>query len=109
MVGLCCVEQRLPQPMGSPGGERSFMDLSFLQLGSDLKKIKSKIEWCVDGLIPFESVTLLTGRGGIGKTWCMLQLASAVSKGEKFLGLNVKQMPVFYIDFENSLPVIIDR
>ena len=68
-----------------------------------------KIEWVIDKLIPKESITLLHGRGGIGKTWITLTLAHAVSKGLSFMGLDTVKLPVVYVDYENSFPVLVER
>ena len=67
------------------------------------------VEWIVDKLIPKQSITLFHGRGGIGKTWLSLVLAHAVSKGMPFMGLDTVQCPVVYVDYENSLPVLVER
>jgi|Deesub1362A_J573_1020465.scaffolds.fasta_scaffold00319_16 5S rRNA maturation endonuclease (ribonuclease M5)/archaellum biogenesis ATPase FlaH len=88
---------------------KEYNPLTFLKKGSDLIKMDYKVEWVVDKLIPRQSITLLHGKGGIGKTWLSLILADAVSRGTSFMGLPVKKMLVVYIDFENSLPVLVDR
>jgi hypothetical protein len=80
-----------------------------LILGADLKQKECVVEWLLDKLIPEQSITLLSGRGGIGKTWLAIALADAISKGFDFLGMKTKRVPVYYVDFENSLPVLIER
>ncbi len=80
-----------------------------LQLGKVLKNQDVKVEWLVDRLIPKGSITLLTGRGGIGKTYLSLQIAKAVSKGQPFMGMKTMKMPVTYVDYENALAVLIER
>lgn len=83
---------------------------NFLVRGSDL--INSDIEddeWIIDKLIPQQSITLLHGKGGVGKTWLSIRLADAVSRGIPFMDLVTKRMPVVYVDFENSLPVLTKR
>jgi hypothetical protein len=80
-----------------------------LILGADLKQKECVVEWLLDKLIPEQSITLLSGRGGIGKTWLAIALAAAISKGFDFLGMKTKCVPVYYVDFENSLPVLIER
>lgn len=84
-------------------------DTSFLKKGSELILLESNIQWVVDRLIPKHSITLLHGKGGIGKTWLSLIIANAVSKGIPFMGLNTQSMPVILVDFENSLSVLTDR
>jgi archaellum biogenesis ATPase FlaH/5S rRNA maturation endonuclease (ribonuclease M5) len=83
--------------------------LFFLRKGSELLNLGCSIEWVTDKLIPKQSITLLHGKGGIGKTWLSLIIADSVSKGIPSIGLTTQQMPVIYIDFENSLPVLVDR
>ncbi len=83
--------------------------LSIMRTGSELQKVECTVGWVWDKQVPERSITLLSGKGGIGKTWLVLGLADAVSRGVPFLGLETKQMPVYYIDFENSLPVLVDR
>ena len=83
--------------------------LKALILGSELRKMECKVTWLLDKLIPEQSITLLSGRGGIGKTWLMLGIADAISRGINFLGVTTKKVSVYYIDFENSLPVLIER
>jgi len=86
-----------------------FDPLSILKKGSYLMTLDIHVEWVVDKLIPQQSITLLHGRGGIGKTWITLVLAHAVSKGIPFMGLETVQCPVVYVDYENSLPVLVER
>jgi len=83
--------------------------LSFLKRGSDLQTLECSIEWAVDRLLPKQSITLLHGKGGIGKTWVSLIMADVISRGSKFMGLDTQKMPVVFVDFENSLPVLVDR
>ena len=80
-----------------------------LKKGSDLRTLDCTIEWLIDNLLPKQSITLLHGRGGIGKTWLSLIIADCISKGLQFMALNAQTMPVVFIDFENSLPVLVDR
>jgi 5S rRNA maturation endonuclease (ribonuclease M5) len=79
--------------------------VSFLKKGSDLIDLECHIEWIVDRLVPKQS----HGRGGIGKTWISLILANAISKGIPFMDLSTQAMPVTFTDFENSLPVLVER
>ena len=66
-------------------------------------------EWVVDKLIPKGGITLLYGRGGIGKTWLTLQMCKAIANGEPFCGLKTKKCPVIYVGFEDPLSVISKR
>jgi hypothetical protein len=77
--------------------------------GTALQSLKVETAWSVEKLVPARSITLLHSPGGLGKTWFSLGLANAVSRGEPFLGLATNRRPVCYIDFENPLPLLIDR
>jgi archaellum biogenesis ATPase FlaH len=80
-----------------------------LKKGSDLMNLECKVEWIIDKLLPKQSITLLHGKGGIGKTWISLILGNAVSKGISFMDLPTELTPVIFVDFENSLPVLVER
>ncbi|MFH0775350.1 MAG: AAA family ATPase [bacterium] len=75
----------------------------------DLLTLDIRTEWLVERLIPKNSITLLFGRGGIGKTWLTLQMGCAIAKGESFCGLSTNQTPVYFVDFENPLEVLKER
>jgi archaellum biogenesis ATPase FlaH len=87
----------------------NFDPSSVLLKGSDLINLDIKVEWLIDKLIPKESITILHGKGGIGKTWLSLVVAEAVSKGNRFMDLESMKVPVVFVDFENSLPVLVER
>lgn len=59
-------------------------------------------KWVVEGLIPYNGSTLLTGKFKSGKSTLMLNLIQAVTSGADFLGtFNVpKPMNVAYVDME---------
>jgi len=86
-----------------------FDPLLVLKKGSELLCLDIQVEWIVEKLIPKQSITLLHGRWGIGKTWLSLILAHVVSKGLPFMGLDTIQCPVVYVDYENSFPVLVER
>lgn len=63
-------------------------------------------KWFVEGLIPDGEVSLLTGKGGIGKTLLSQQLLVSVAMGLPFLGRDTAQarcMGVFCEDNEDVL------
>lgn len=80
-----------------------------LKTGSELQALDVDIEWLIEGLIPEKAITMLHGRGGLGKTFLCLQLGKAVAENQNFLSLQTKKTGVVYIDYENSLPLLIDR
>ncbi|MEI6126709.1 MAG: AAA family ATPase [Pseudomonadota bacterium] len=77
--------------------------------GKELRKMTVTIRWAVDGLLPLDGITLLPGAGGVGKTYLCMALAESVSKGSPFMGLHTNKRPVVFIDFENPLPVLVER
>jgi hypothetical protein len=80
-----------------------------LMSGAALQVLEIESEFTVEKVVPSRSITLLSSMGGGGKTFFGLGLANAVSRGEPFLGLMTKRRPVCYIDFENPLPLLVDR
>lgn len=88
-------------------GEQSLWDS--LPTGADLQNMDLHVEWIVEGLVPKQSITTLAGKGGTGKTYLMMGLMDAVTKGEPFLGLVTQQTDALLVDFENSLPVDVER
>jgi archaellum biogenesis ATPase FlaH len=80
-----------------------------LKKGIDLQKLDIKVEWIIDNILPKQSITLLHGRGGIGKTWLSLQIGEAVSNGKFLFGHSTQRIPVYYIDLENSFPMLVER
>jgi hypothetical protein len=75
----------------------------------EISQMEIRVDWAVKNLIPKESITLLHSIGGVGKSYLMYGVAKAVAEGEPFFGLDVMRMNVYYIDFENPLPEIVDR
>ncbi|KAB2836209.1 MAG: AAA family ATPase [Candidatus Brocadia sp.] len=80
-----------------------------LRIGAELQVLDLPISWAVKGLVPQQAITLLSARGGMGKTILSISIADAITKGIPFLGLETTEMPVVYIDFENSLPTLCER
>jgi len=57
----------------------------------------------VDGMVPDQSVTLLSGDGGVGKSLLALQLAAATAAGTSWLGLPVRKGRALYLSAEDGL------
>lgn len=55
----------------------------------------------VEGFIPGQAAILLSGPGGDGKSFAMLDLAVCVARGVPWLGLDARQCPVLIFDLEN--------
>ena len=68
-----------------------------------------EIEWLIDKVLPKQAISLLFGKGGIGKTWLALQLSRAIAEGMPFLGFDSQKTTVVYINFEDPLSVLKKR
>ena len=88
---------------------KAFDPAAVLMPGRAIQVLQLEAEWAVEKLVPARSITVLHSPGGLGKTWFSLALANAVSCGGPFLGLKTKLGPVCYIDFENPLPLLVER
>lgn len=88
-------------------GEDSLLLL--LEPWDEIRKLDIKVEWLVDRLIPKESVTVIHGRGGVGKTWLALDMARNIGNGTPFAGHASLKTPVIYVDLENPLSVLSTR
>ena len=66
-----------------------------------LKPIKPR-EWLVENFIPMEHVTLLYGDGGEGKSLLALQLLFSVVTGKKWMNLDVRHGPAYYLSCEDD-------
>ena len=80
-----------------------------LETWNHIRGLEVKIEWIVDRLIPKESITILFGKGGIGKTWLIMDIARCIGSGIDYLGYKAQQAPVIFIDFENPIAVLNTR
>jgi putative DNA primase/helicase len=74
-----------------------------------IQSLDIKVEWVVDRLIPKESISVIFGKGGIGKTWLLMDISRCIGSGIPFMGLDTIKTPVIYIDFENPLAVLNER
>ena len=81
----------------------------YLKTGRELQTLDLKTEYLAPGLIPAQAITVNHCLGGGGKTWLALQGAKAISTGSDFFSIPTMKRPVVYIDFENPLPMLIDR
>lgn len=60
--------------------------LSQFSLGEILTTDYPTTEWLVNGLIPNQGITCITGKPGVGKSFLTLYLAQMIASGESFLG-----------------------
>ena len=89
--------------------DKSAEILNKLETWNDIKKLSIEIEWIVDRIIPKEGITIIFGKGGIGKTWLVLDLARCIGLGIPYLGYDTARSKVVFVDFENPLTVLKDR
>ena len=92
-----------------PGGPIALDLNTYLPTFKDLSKMDLKVEYIIPGLIPKQSIILLHGRGGGLKTWLALELGARISEGDFWAGLPTDKTPTYYADYENSLPMLVDR
>jgi hypothetical protein len=59
-----------------------------------------EISWCMDKLVPAQSVVLKTGREGTLKTWTALDWANALGEGKDWQGHLCQSVSVLYLDAE---------
>ena len=65
--------------------------------------------YLIEGFLPEQAVTFLTGIPGTYKSWLCLAMAGAVSTGRDFMGLRCEKRPVLYLDRENPLSIVHQR
>lgn len=75
-----------------------------------LKGEAPPVTWLIENILPESGIGLLSGDGGIGKTWLMMHIAQAVAGGAQvFHNFPVKQGPVLYWDEESTDIMVRDR
>ena len=87
--------------MSTPTPWRSSLDL--------LAEPPSEIAWLVDGVLPADSVVLLSGREGTMKTWLAMDCSRAVAEGATWLGRECEAGAVLYLDAEMPGNVFVSR
>ena len=101
---LAGIVRELVGPEAVPASARAVRRLKDVPHPSSMPPVAC--HWLVDGMIPSGGITLLTGRGGIGKSFVVLDLIRAVIGGESWLGRRVSKVPeVVLLDRENPLSV----
>jgi hypothetical protein len=58
--------------------------------------------WLIDGVLPAESLTLLYGPKGHGKSFVTVDMAMSVAHGHQWAGRQVRQGPVLYVIGEGA-------
>lgn len=60
------------------------------------------LEFVVPDLLAEDGITILFGAGSAGKTFLLMKMALAVSRGDSFLGRSCKRLNVLYVDCETG-------
>lgn len=60
------------------------------------------LEFIVPDICVDDGINILFGTGSGGKTWLLMKMALAVSRGTEYLGRPTKQRNVLYVDFETG-------
>jgi hypothetical protein len=78
--------------------------------GSELLAMEfAPLRWIVPGLLPEGVLAVIASKSKLGKTWLMLQLATAVAAGGVFLGRRLDPAVVVYYALEDGDRFIQDR
>jgi len=90
-------------PLTNAGSEAAKPSFRVLSLPEFESQCSTKPEsFVVEGLFPESSVNIAAGDSGLGKSPWAYQMALCVASGIPFLGHQVKQGPVLYVDLENG-------
>jgi replicative DNA helicase len=67
--------------------------------------------WILEPLVTFQSVSIIDGLGGSGKSWFSIDLCYAISLGQPFLGMFPvkRQGPIMYLTAEEVPEVFVKR
>jgi RecA-family ATPase len=79
----------------------------------DVQKIlnepRPEVAWRCEGVVADATLTILTGRGGDGKTWLAHALAAGVAKGSSVAGIRCKPGVALVVDAEMGAYMCVDR
>jgi hypothetical protein len=77
-------------------------EMVFTPLSELLAEPDEEYRWVIDGLLATGGLGVCGGKPKTGKSTLIRQMALQVSKGEQFLGLDVTQGPVIYLELEEK-------
>jgi hypothetical protein len=60
------------------------------------------VDWVIEDLISAGSVVVISGEGGIGKTYVVMDMALSVALGEQWLGFKTRQGVALFVDEESG-------
>jgi hypothetical protein len=64
------------------------------------------VEWLIEGLIPENSISVLSGNEGVGKTIFLLSMARSLTEGMDFLGRQTYPARVIYLGIDVSKAIL---
>jgi hypothetical protein len=64
------------------------------------------VEWLIEGLIPENSISVLSGNEGVGKTIFLLSMARSLTEGADFIGRQTYLTPVIYLGPDVSKAIL---
>jgi archaellum biogenesis ATPase FlaH len=64
------------------------------------------VEWLIEGLIPENSISVLSGNEGVGKTIFLLSMARSLTEGMDFIGRPAYLTPVIYVGVDVSKAIL---
>lgn len=86
------------------------VDLEFMSWSDIIRRTVPPPEFQVEGLVPLRGVTLITGEGGIGKSFMLIAMAYAIATGTRFLGkFACGRGGAVVLDMENDDTTVIRR
>lgn len=89
---------------------KDFQKLNVLGIGQIKSMQFTDQKWIIEGLIPAEAITMLSGDPENGKSWLTLEAARCVATGEPFLGkFKTTQGTALVVDEEDHLRFVKER
>lgn len=76
--------------------------LPIVSVGDWAGKPVPKRMWLIEGWLPMQRATLLTGEGGSGKSLIAQQMATCVAAGLPFMGLDTREVNSLYVTCEDD-------
>jgi AAA domain len=83
-------------------------ELELEDLGELLSKPHTPVEWLVENRLVAGSVSMFASKPKVGKSTTVRHLAFCVARGEPFLGWEVKQGRVIYLNLEERVEDVVE-